>query len=160
MLKADILPDSTTVAYVFRARPVFDMLKHAAAQLAAFFVLASTGSDAASPDHPLLLAARSAVQEAMEGLRTVTGVPEPASHHHRHLLRAAAAITATLATLQDLAWAEKDEAALDQALHRLKAGWQELHWATAALPGFEMVQLSQSCCAGHSLANAEKRTKA
>jgi hypothetical protein len=141
--------DSATVAYVLAARPAFEMLKHAAAQLAAFFILATTGSQAAGPDHPLLAEARNAMQEATDGVRAAPGVTDIAAHHHRHLLRAAACIKATLSALQDPAWI-KDRAALDPALHRLKAGWQELHWATAALPGFEMVQLSQSCCA-HSI---------
>lgn len=151
--------DSATVAYVLAARPAFDMLKHAAAQLAAFFILATTGSQAAGPDHPLLLGARDAVQEATNGVRAAPGVTDMAVHHHRHLLRAAAAIKATLSVLQDPAWI-KDRTALDPALHRLRSGWQELHWATAALPGFEMVQLSQSCCAGHAFATVAKRTNA
>jgi hypothetical protein len=148
--------DSATVAYVVAVRPAFEMLKHAAAQLAAFFILATTGSQAAGPDHPLLAEAGRAVQEATDGVRAAPGVTEIAAHHHRHLLRAAAAIRATLSALQDTAWI-KDRALLDPALQRLKAGWQELHWATAALPGFEMVQLGQSCCAqsgqaGHAFA--------
>lgn len=143
--------DSATLAYVLAARPAFDLLKHAAAQLAAFLVLATTGSQTAGPDHPLLLAARSAVQEATDGVRAAPGVTDRAAHHHRHLLRAAAAIKAAFAVLQDMAWI-RDRAMLDPALRRLKSGWQELHWATAALPGFEMVQLSQSCCAAHAFA--------
>ena len=47
MLIAEIPPDGVTLAYVLKARPVFDMLTHAAAQLAAFCILATTGSDAA-----------------------------------------------------------------------------------------------------------------
>jgi hypothetical protein len=143
--------DSATVAYVLAVRPAFEMLKHAAAQLAAFLILATTGSQAAGPDHALLAEARRAVQEAMDGVGTAPGVTDLAAHHHRHLLRAAACIKATLAALQGKAWI-KDRAALDPALRRLKTGWQELHWATAALPGFEMVHLSQSCCAGHAFA--------
>jgi hypothetical protein len=150
-------PDSATLSYVLAARPAFEMLKHAAAQLAAFFILATTGSRAAGPDHPLLAEARNAIQEATDGIHAAPAVTDLAAHHHRHLLRAAAAIKATLSALQDSAWM-KDRAGLDPALRRLKAGWQELHWATAALPGFEMVQLSQSCCAGHAFAPAAKPT--
>jgi hypothetical protein len=150
-------PDSATLGYVLAARPAFEMLKHAAAQLAAFFILATTGSRAAGPDHPLLAEARNAIQEATDGIHAAPGATDLAAHHHRHLLRAAAAIKATLAALQDLAWM-KDRAALDPALRRLKAGWQELHWATAALPGFEMMPLNQSCCAGHALVRRTQET--
>jgi hypothetical protein len=79
------------------------------------------------------------------------------AHHHRHLLRAVAAMEATLTALRDARWI-KDKVALDPALHRLKSGWQELHWATAALPGFEMVHLNQSCCAGHAFARPAQPT--
>jgi len=32
----------------------------------------------------------------------------------------------------------------------LRAGFQELQWAAAALPGFEIVAFSQGCCALHA----------
>jgi hypothetical protein len=149
--------DSATLAYVLAVRPAFEMLKHAASQLAAFFILAVTGSEAAGPHHPLLAEARNALQEATDGVRTCPHVTDSAAHHHRHLLRAVAAMGATLAALRDARWI-KDKAALDPALHRLKSGWQELHWATAALPGFEMVHLNQSCCAGHAFARPAQPT--
>jgi hypothetical protein len=139
--------DSATLGYVLGIRPAFELLKQAASQLAAFLILATTGSQAAGPHHPLLAEARNALQEATDGVRAAPGVTESAAHHHRHLLRAVAAMEATLSALREARWI-KDRTALDPALLRLKAGWQELHWATAALPGFEMVHLRQSCCAG------------
>ncbi len=143
--------DHATLAYALSMRPPFELLKHAAAQLAAFLILATTGSQAAGPDHPLLAEAHRALDEATDGIRTAPGVTASAAHHHRHLLRAAKAIEFVFAALRDTAWM-RDKRALDPALRCLKAGWQELHWATAALPGFEMVHLNQSCCAGHALA--------
>jgi hypothetical protein len=73
--------DSVTVAYVLAVRPAFEMLKHAAAQLAAFLILATTGSQATGPDHALLAEARRAVQEAMDGVGTAPGVTDLAARH-------------------------------------------------------------------------------
>jgi hypothetical protein len=36
----------------------------------------------------------------------------------------------------------------------LRAAHRHLLWATAALPGFEVVALSQACCAQHAAATS------
>jgi hypothetical protein len=38
---------------------------------------------------------------------------------------------------------------MDEMTAALRRANQELHWATAALPGFAVVDLRQACCAMH-----------
>jgi hypothetical protein len=140
-------PDGPTVNYVLEIRPAFDTLHHAGAQIAAWFILAETGGEAEGPDHPLLAAARRSFAEAAETIRSVRATPR-AAHHHHHLRRAETAIEAVLGKLSDARQC-RDPARRDLALAQLKSGWREMHHAAAALPGFEMVQLSGACCAVH-----------
>ncbi len=79
------MTDDQTTAYVLHTQPYFEDLKQVAAQLAGLLVLEESG---AAPDHPMLLSARSAYQNAVDGLRA-TRVPAPARAHHNHLLAAA-----------------------------------------------------------------------
>jgi hypothetical protein len=141
--------DDATAPYVLAIQPGFHMLRHAAAQLAAFLVLAVSGSNVAAPDHKLVQGARRAWQEAEEIIRGVPADRPEVKHHHRHLRRALVDIGAAAAQLGNALI--QDETELERALQRLKAGWQELQWSTAALPGFEIVALGQACCAGHSV---------
>jgi hypothetical protein len=46
----------------------------------------------------------------------------------------------------------RDEAAIDAVIAPLRAAHQNLLWATGALPGFEIVALSQACCAQYATA--------
>ncbi len=141
----DAASDSATVEYVVAVRPAFEILRYAAAQLAAWFLVVELGDDPVGPDHPLLTASRGSFAEALDGLRSVR-VTRHAEHHYRHLRRAELAVGEVLDRLRDFRRI-LDAGFRDAALVRLRAGWEELHLATALLPGFEMVQLSGSCCA-------------
>ena len=138
--------DDATAAYVTALRDPFELLRQAEAQLAGLMVLA-TASGQAIAGHPMLDLAAEAIREAEDGIRTAR-VPAPARHHHVHLLQALRDIrTATTAARRCLV--RGDEKAIDAVLYPLRAAHQHLLWATGALPGFEIVALSQSCCAQH-----------
>jgi hypothetical protein len=113
-------------------------------------VLAAASGQAIA-GHPMLDLTTDAVREAEDGIRA-TRVPERARHHHLHVLEAMRAIqTATKAARRCLL--RRDASAIDAVLGPLRAAHQQLLWATGALPGFEVVALSQSCCAQHAAAN-------
>jgi len=141
--------DEATASYIVALRNPFELLRQAEAQLAGLIVLATVSGQAIA-GHPMLDLAVEAVREAEDGIRAAR-VPEQARHHHRHLLEALQemqhAIKATRRCL-----VRGDEAAIDAVLIPLRAGHQHLLWATGALPGFEIVALSQSCCAQHASA--------
>jgi hypothetical protein len=142
--------DDATAAYVTEMREPFELLRQAEAQLAGLMVLA-TASRQAIAGHPMLDLAADAIREANDGIRAAR-VPARARHHHAHVLEAVAAIrTAMQAARRCLR--RGDETAIDAVLMPLRAAHQNLLWATGALPGFEIVALSQSCCAQHAAEN-------
>lgn len=141
--------DDATAAYVAEMREPFERLRQAEAQLAGLMVLA-TASGQAIAGHPMLDLAAEAVREAEDGIRAVK-VPAPARHHHLH-------VTAAMREIQVAVKAARcclirgDEASIDAVLNPLRAAHRHLLFATGALPGFEIVALSQSCCAQHAAA--------
>jgi hypothetical protein len=146
--------DDATAAYVAVLRDPFELLRQAEAQLAGLMVLA-TASGQAIAGHPMLDLAAEAIREAEDGIRAAR-VPLPARHHHIHVLQAMrdlqVAITAARRCL-----VRGDEVAIDAVLSPLRAAHQHLLWSTGALPGFEIVALSQSCCAQHAAAKRPER---
>jgi len=146
--------DDATAAYMAALRDPFELLRQAEAQLAGLMVLA-TASGQAIAGHPMLDLAAEAIREAEDGIRAAK-VPTPARHHHMHLLQAMRDLrTATTAARRCLV--RDDETAIDAVLDPLRAAHQHLLWATGALPGFEIVALSQSCCAQHVAGNRPER---
>ena len=139
--------DEATAGYVAELRAPFELLRQAEAQLAGLMVLA-TASGQAIAGHPMLDLAAEALREAEEGIGT-TKVPERARHHHAHVRAALRAIqTAVRAARRCLK--RGDETAIDAVLVPLRAAHRNLLWAMGALPGFEIVALSQACCAQHT----------
>ena len=137
--------DETSLAYVLEAQPVFDLMRRSAAQLAGLMVLAGAGVRAAR-DHPMLALAAAAAAEAGQRLAGIR-VPGRAAHHHLHLTRARGLLqTALDAAMAPRRW---NVDRLDAILAPLRAAYDELQRATAALPGFQMVALDQACCACH-----------
>jgi hypothetical protein len=139
--------DDATAAYVAAMRDPFELLRQAEAQIAALLVLASASGQAIA-GHPMLDLAAEATREAEDGIRAVR-VPARAHHHHRHVLEALRNIQLAVSAARRCL-VRRDEAAIDAVLGPLRAAHQNLIWATGALPGFEIVALSQACCAQHA----------
>ena len=137
--------DEATLGYVEAMREPFDRLRQAAGQIAGVLVLGVTGGRGVA-GHPMLdLAdtARRAADDAVRGTRP----PPRGAHHHRHLAEATRLVAAALEAAR--LHLRADDAATDAILVPLRAGFRELQWAAAALPGFEVVAFSQGCCARH-----------
>lgn len=141
--------DQVTAAYVAEMSRPFELLRQAEAQLAGLMVLAAASGQAIA-GHPMLDLAADAAGEAEDGVRSVRA-PEPARHHHRHLLQALHHMQGAVAAARRCL-VRRDGMAIDAAIYPLRAAHQHLLWATAALPGFEIVALSQACCAQHAAA--------
>lgn len=138
--------DAATYGYVTAMQLPFEQLRQAAGQIAGVLVLAVTTKQGTA-GHPMLdLAdsARQAAADAVQGCRP----PARGAHHHRHLVLAGRAVAAAIAAAR-LNRRGGDDAGTDAVLGPLRAGYQELQWAAAALPGFETVAFSQGCCARH-----------
>jgi hypothetical protein len=142
---ADI--DDATAAYIEATRPPFEMLRQAEAQLAGLLVLALASGQAIA-GHPMLELVAEVVKEAEDGLRSIK-VPTSACHHHVHLLQAMQEVAHSFAAARRCL-VRGDDDLIGAALAPLRATHQHLLWATSALPGFEIVALSQACCAQHA----------
>jgi hypothetical protein len=136
--------DDATTAYVLSTRGPFDLLRQAISQLAGLMVMAAAGAKSGA-HQPMLERAIEARAEAEEAIRS-TYVPPRAVHHHRHLQRANRALAAALKASGRGIY-KRDDEALDGIIVPLRAAHAELQHAVAALPGFEIVALSQGCCA-------------
>jgi len=145
--------DDRTVAYVLKVRACFDSLRQAAGQLAGLLVLAAAGARSQILDLPMLEQTGAALHEAEAMFRSVQ-VPPSASHHYFHLSRAAEWIGEALQHARKGSL-RNDDKVIDETLQKLRAGWQEMHFAANALPGFQVVNFSQACCAVHADAKAK-----
>jgi hypothetical protein len=130
--------DDLTAVYILETRRHFEDLRQVSGQLAGFLVLSASGANSASPDHPLLPAARELHRAAQDGVRSARPT-ERARMHHRALLDSAAALA------QALEAAKAGE--VDPVLIPLRAADAHLRRASRELPGFEMVAFEQGCCA-------------
>lgn len=140
--------DDQTVAYVMATRSCFDSLRQVAAQLAGLLVLASSGGRTTVLEIPVLDLAVRTLCEARDAILS-GAVPPAASHHHLHLRRAADRLGEALATTRTRSSLRDDDPTVEAILKQLREGWQELHRAARALPGFQVVDFSQACCALH-----------
>jgi hypothetical protein len=144
--------DDRTVAYVVASQPLFDDLRQVASQLAGLLVLKATGSREASPEHPMLKAARRLFDEVRARIELAQPT-ERARPHHARLREAAEALAAALAAAGPVL-ASAGGADFDTAMTPLRAAYDELQRASRALPGFRMVAFEQGCCAGHAFSSA------
>ena len=69
---------------------------------------------------------------------------------------AAKALSAALKAMPD-ALSRRDEDAVDRAFGPIEAGFRELQNAARCLPGFEIVDFEQGCCAEHVGLRRSKR---
>jgi hypothetical protein len=137
--------DEADGRYISNAKSAFDDLRQIVSQLAGLLLLSKTIGRSGFADLSLLARAKELFAEAGERIETLR--PGARSRHHDRHLRNAVELVGSL--LMAIDRARLKTAAPDHALSILKAAWQELVHASNALPGFETVDLSQSCCASH-----------
>jgi hypothetical protein len=138
--------DDATAAYILATRNPFDLLRNSASQLAGLMVLTAAGARDVIA-HPMLQRALEAREEADEAIRSFAGrIPARAKHHRHHVLRANEALASALVAARRNPH-RNDPAVMDSILAPLRSAYRELQWAAFALPGFEIVALSQGCCA-------------
>jgi hypothetical protein len=144
--------DGPSTAYVLAARPAFEGLRHASMQMAGLLLLAATGGRTWQ-DHTMLDLATAAQAEASDTLRALSP-PARGQHHHLHLLGADRAMgEAIRCARSELHLSAEAQRLIQRAV---QAAIDHLRYAAGALPGFELVALSQSCCAQHAVPPSQK----
>jgi len=134
--------------YSIQVLPAFEGLKYSASMLAGLLVLAFTDTDR---DFRQLDIERKVLDElarAEDIIRPITTTDRTA-HCHHHLTNAMEAVRHVIECLHISADITKVKN-LDHAVAQLRYGWEELRHVARNLPGFEMIDLSQSCCALHA----------
>lgn len=141
--------DDTTLAYIEAAEACFEDLRQAIAQMAGLLLLAASGSRSAGPHHPMVAMAAERLAAAREAtFRLEPRGPRP-RHHHQHLVAASDALVDVLTSLRTAPLGH-DGTALPSK--QLASAWEELGAASRALPGFDLVDFGQACCAQHASA--------
>lgn len=137
--------------YVLACQPIHERLRDAATRLGGLSLMVmlrpAGGIDSETP----LQATTSIIEEASEALAALP-VPASAAHHLHHMTEAAVALGRVAALLAPGPHGGTDEAARTAISAGLRSATDHLRHAARALPGFEMVDLTQSCCAAHAAA--------
>lgn len=139
--------DSRVFDYVCKAQPAFEKLRQSAAQIAGLLVLGAAGGRC-DADHPMFALA---LEAYANGADMISGLVPPAKavHHHHHIMRAVRALELAVAAAP-AAVTLRDDLAIDAALLPLQTAYTELQHASRCLPGFEIVDFAQGCCAAHA----------
>ena len=136
--------DDRTAAYILATRRPFEDIRQVASQLAGLLVLAASGAKSATPDHPMLVAARDLFDRAAGEIRQARP-SAGARDHHGHVLQAVSSIDAALTAAATAVRGDRPSD-VDVMLRPLKAGYAQLQAAGDRLPGFALVAFDQGCC--------------
>jgi len=136
-------------AYVNEARPVQQLMSAALTQIAGFALLAMTSSRPLSLAEGALLSAQQASMQAVEAVRALEA-PESASHHLHHLRQAAAMLRQGCSSALRCLEPQASQGERDALVRALRATSHHLRATATLLPGFELVDLRQACCAAHA----------
>lgn len=133
--------DDAWLGYLAQVETGFDGLRALVVQLGGLLLLELSRSRLLVQSEPLL-----PVLEALgENGETLRGMPVPpvCRHAHRHLLACQSALEDVVRQCQ------AGRAARPAARWRLEDACRHLRWASDALPGLGLVNLSEACCACH-----------
>jgi hypothetical protein len=145
-----------TLQYIVDSRLLHDRLRQVLAQIAGFSLLVmSNGDRVPMLDAPLAMA-REALTSVAEQLRALH-VPAAARHHYHHTTEAAHAVEQAIGLVAHCMRSRIDEAPRAALTRRLRSATDHLRTASRLLPGFEMVDLRQACCAYHANAGSAIR---
>lgn len=137
------------ITYLNAAQPVHQQLQQVLTQAAGYALLVMTrGHRVALLDAPVAGAER-ALAQVRVGLGGIR-VPARARHHHHHMFSAVEAVGRSLQALLGCLRPGADDRLRAELTRALRAATDHLRAASRLLPGFEMVDLSQACCAVHA----------
>jgi hypothetical protein len=134
------------LSYMEECRLVQEQFRQVLTQVAGYSLLIMTRKvTSARLDGPMLVA-RKAAGRAHEHLLALK-VPAAAAHHYHHLLKASEAIRAALAAAEACTTDGPDKPERAGLSRALKAATAHLRATARLLPGFEIVDFGQGCCA-------------
>lgn len=140
--------ENALLRYVASARPAQRLIGDTLTQVAGFALLLMTSPGRAGLAEGALLGAGDSATRALDDVRAIRA-PEAAAHHHHHLREAADALLRACGdALACRRRADADEH--DRLVRTLRAASDHLKATERLLPGFELVDFTQACCAAHA----------
>lgn len=150
--------DRALLSYMESARPVQEMLRQVLTQVAGCSLMLMTRARPSMPPEGAMPLARVAAERAHEQLRAIR-VPEAAAHHFHHLEKVAEAIRRAFAGVDACMAPGAGDADRDRLSGALNAATKHLRASARLLPGFEIVDFGQACCAMHATAAKAARAE-
>lgn len=129
--------------YVAEASGFFDDLSHAVRQLAGILLVRQLKGSPSFTEPALFQAASTTLVHVSKRIKLLRPSTPSEHHHYRHMCAAAAALTAAVGSCERELF--KEDAA-GRAVNLLTSAWQEMVFASHAIEGFTVVDVSQSCC--------------
>lgn len=136
------------LAYIEAARPVQETLRQVLTQVAGCSLMIMTRSKPAMRPDAAMELARSAAAHAHEAVRALS-VPAAAAHHFHHLRQASEALGWAFRAAGVCMAPGAGESDREDLIRALKAATEHLRATAGLLPGFEIVDFGQACCALH-----------
>jgi hypothetical protein len=143
----DILNEAI-LEYVAAARPAQELLRQLLTQIAGYALVLMTREKPASRAEASILMARTSADRACDQLRALK-VPAAAAHHYHHLSNAGEAIRWAMIAAEKCASGAAADSERNALTHALKTASEHLRATARWLPGFDLVDFSQACCAAH-----------
>jgi hypothetical protein len=137
------------VRYMADCGEVQERFRQILTQLAGFALLITTRRVERSVWSGPLDIAEDRAMEAGQLLRALRP-PGEARHHFHHLAATGEAIERALAAAHACLTMRAGEADRDDLMRALRTATEHLRASTRLLPGFELVDLRQACCAVHA----------
>jgi hypothetical protein len=146
---ADGKMEQAVLRYVAAARPAQELISQTLTQVAGFALLLMTSRHRASLAEGALVGAREAAARAADAVRALTA-PEAAAHHYHHLRSAAETLGQSCVAARDCTRADASDGERDMLTRALREASDHLRATSRLLPGFELVDFGQACCAAHA----------
>jgi hypothetical protein len=146
---ADENAERTALRYSEAARAAQDLINRTLTQVSGFTLLLLTSDRSPAMADGALASAAEAAAQALAMARTIS-VPGTAAHHHHHLVEAATALSEACRLGRQCLRAGDREVERDALTKMIRTASDHLRLTARLLPGFELIDLGQACCAAHA----------
>jgi hypothetical protein len=143
------------LAYIEASRDVQRLLQQVLTQVAGYSLMLMTSSRRAPQLEGAILMARAAADRASDQARALRA-PASAAHHRHHLLKASEATCWAFVAAETCAAPGAGDSDRDGLSRALGQATRHLRATSRLLPGFEMVDFGQACCAMYATATTQR----
>jgi len=139
------------LGYLEASGDVHGLLQQVLTQVAGYSLMLMTSSRPAPQLEGAISMARASADRAYDRARALRA-PASAVHHQHHLLKASEATCSAFVAAETCAAPGASDGDRDALSRALRQATRHLQTTTRLLPGFEMVDFGQACCAMYATA--------